>query len=109
MMRSRFTQLLWVAIGLVLVVAAWFWYRGSADSRLPAANIDLVNETEAAWYTAQVLDYEILSSVRFSDEEREYRVTVTDGVIASASVRYLVEGGWTAPAELAPERFAHNP
>ncbi len=88
-----------IALLVVLVTVAVVYAR---DARLDQATIKMINDAQAVWYLEPVLNYHIVVDVNRPDEKRRNDITVQNGVITSATVKYWDSGRlrWEEPYDL---------
>jgi hypothetical protein len=63
----------------VYVIRNWDPYRD-----IPQLTLARLNESEANWYAAGILDYDARITVAFSSERRQYEVSVRGGALSEA-------------------------
>ena len=63
-------------------------------------SLSTIRSDEARWLTSGPASYRIVVDIQRTDEQRRYRVTVQDGAIIDAELRYRDGRSWGEPQPL---------
>ena len=74
--------------------------------RLEPASLQIINDAKAHWQANPVLSYRIVAEVEFQGERRQNEITVSQGQITGAIVRYWNsdQRRWDEPLKLREEQ-----
>jgi len=77
---------IWSGLFLLVLVVAGFWL--TRDMRLDRADINMLNEAQTIWYAQPISSYRLVVDVSRPGELRRNAVTVRNGEVIEATVKY---------------------
>ncbi len=88
-LMKKILPILLVVVMVAGVIGLYLYQNYDPYRNLPQVSLDRLNTQEADWYAEGIFDYQIEVLIKFSSEQRIYRIAVVNNAISEAfSSRY---------------------